>query len=168
MKLLKGFMAVALITTALTGSTYAAYVAANQAANTVKDLADVGYTSNKKLTITRAAIDLIFDAGNRLDAGVGSSDAAKNAKAFLKGIVDGTVDKFAGASEADKHAAFLVALDAALAKTSPIELDLSTAGFNAAAAPVADKIAVGVDAFYAAISPAPVNPRLKLLAEARL
>jgi len=163
MKLLKGFMAVAMITTALTGATYAAYDAGNQAGTTVGDLKDVGLATPKKLSITRVGIDAVLDA--RFNATEGHNENAKNAKAFLHGVVVGTVDRFAGGDEPTKRAAFLAALDKALATASPIELDITAAGFNPGT-PITGTEAVkeAVDIFFAAISP--VDPREALLRQA--
>jgi len=166
MKLLKGFMAVAMITTALTGATYAAYDAGNQAGTTVGDLKDVGLATPKKLSITRVGIDAVLDA--RFNATEGHNENAKNAKAFLHGVVVGTVDRFAGGDEPTKRAAFLAALDKALATASPIELDITAAGFNPGT-PITGTEAVkeAVDIFFAAIKPVVANPRIALLAEAK-
>jgi len=163
MKLLKSFMAVALITTALTGSTYAVYDPANQATTSVADLKDIGLASAKKLSITRAGVDAILDA--RFDATQGANDPAKNAKALLSGVVHGTIDEFAGADEPTKRAAFLAALDKVLGAASPLELDITVAGFNPGT-PIAgtDTVKEAVEIFFNAINP--VDPREALLRQA--
>jgi len=165
MKLLKSFMAVALITTALTGSTYAVYDPANQATTSVADLKDIGLVNAKKLSITRAGVDAILDA--RFDATQGANDPAKNAKALLSGVVHGTIDEFAGADEPTKRAAFLAALDKVLGTASPLELDITAAGFNPGT-PIAgtDTVKEAVEIFFNAIKPVVVNPRVAILAEA--
>lgn len=163
MKLLKSFMAVALITTALTGSTYAVYDPANQATTSVADLKDIGLASAKKLSITRAGIDAILDA--RFDPAQGANNPAKNAKALLSGVVHGTIDEFVGGDEPTKRAAFLAALDEALKKGTPLELDITVAGFNPGT-PIAgtDVVKDAVDVFFGAINP--VDPREALLRQA--
>ncbi len=165
MKLLKSFMAVALITTALTGSTYAVYDPANQATTSVADLKDIGLASAKKLSITRAGIDAILDV--RFDATHGANANAINAKAFLSGVVHGSIDEFAGGDEPTKRAAFLAALDEALKKGSPLELDITAAGFNPAT-PIAgtDAVKDAVEIFFNAIKPVVANPRVAILGEA--
>jgi len=167
MKLLKGFMAVALIATALTGSSFAAYDPANQAASTVADLADIGYASKERLSLTRAAVNHIFDATNPFNPAEGSTNGVKNAKAFMLGVIQGTVDRFAGADEPTKRLAFLAALDKVLTTRNPLEIDLTTVGFNPGKAADAAKITSAVDLVFAELNPAPANPRVALLAEAK-
>jgi hypothetical protein len=165
MKLLKSFMAAALITTALTGATYAAYDPANQAATAVGDLKDIGLAGPKKLLVTRAGIDAILDA--RFDDTQGANANAINAKAFLSGVVHGTINEFAGGDEPTKRVAFLAALDEALKKGSPLDLDITAAGFNPGTAIAAtDAVKDAVEIFFGAIAPKIVNPRVAILGEA--
>jgi len=169
MKLLKSFAAVAMITTALTGTSYAVYNAADQANNQMADLKDVGYAGPKKLSLTRAGVEAVYADVNPLDPTLGAADPVKNAKAFLKGILDGTIAKFDGADAPTKKGAFLTALDAAIVKagTPALEVDVNTTGFNPGVAPAADKITLGVDALYEAVKPVAVNPRVAALAQAK-
>ena len=145
----------ALITSFLSGSVYAAYDPHNQSATKVMNLKDIGFASTTKLLITRPGIDAILDP--RFDPDQGCNENAKNTKAFLSGVVHGTIDRFAGADEPSKRAAFLTALDHVLATTNPLELDIWVARFNPAT-PIAgtDVVRDAVEIFLAAINPVPV------------
>jgi len=155
MKITKKIMMAALITSFLSGSVYAAYDPHNQSATKVMDLKDIGFASTTKLLITRPGIDAILDP--RFDPDQGCNENAKNTKAFLSGVVHGTIDRFAGADEPSKRAAFLTALDHVLATTNPLELDIWVARFNPAT-PIAgtDVVRDAVEIFLAAINPVPV------------
>jgi len=155
MKITKKIMMAALITSFLSGSVYAAYDPHNQSATKVMNLKDIGFASTTKLLITRPGIDAILDP--RFDPDQGCNENAKNTKAFLSGVVHGTIDRFAGADEPSKRAAFLTALDHVLATTNPLELDIWVARFNPAT-PIAgnDVVRDAVEIFLAAINPVPV------------
>ena len=155
MKITKKIMMAALITSFLSGSVYAAYDPNDQSATKVMDLKDIGFASARKLSITRPGIDAILDP--RFDPDQGCNENAKNTKAFLSGVVHGTIDRFAGADEPSKRAAFLTALDHVLATTNPLELDIWVARFNPAT-PIAgtDVVRDAVEIFLAAINPVPV------------
>ena len=119
------------------------------------DLKDIGFASTTKLLITRPGIDAILDPS--FDPDQGCNENAKNTKAFLSGVVHGTIDRFAGADEPSKRAAFLTALDHVLATTNPLELDIWVARFNPAT-PITgtDVVRDAVEIFLAAINPVPV------------
>ncbi|NBT85376.1 MAG: hypothetical protein EBT45_02585, partial [Alphaproteobacteria bacterium] len=155
MKITKKIMMAALITSFLSGSVYAAYDPNDQSATTFVDLRDIGLVSRNKLSIIRPGIDAILDP--RFDPDQGCNENAKNTKAFLSGVVHGTIDRFAGADEPSKRAAFLTALDHVLATTNPLELDIWVARFNPAT-PIAgtDVVRDAVEIFLAAINPVPV------------
>ena len=155
MKITKKIMMAALITSFLSGSVYAAYDPNDQSATTFVDLRDIGLVSRNKLSITRPGIDAILDPS--FDPHQGCNENAKNTKAFLSGVVHGTIDRFAGADEPSKRAAFLTALDHVLATTNPLELDIWVARFNPAT-PIAgtDVVRDAVEIFLAAINPVPV------------
>ena len=140
----------ALITSFLSGSVYAAYDPHNQEGTAVADLNDIGLESPRKLSITRAGIDAILDP--RFDPTKGRNEYAQNAKAFLSGVVHGIIDRFDGADEPSKREAFLYALDLALAKESPLDLDITAAGFNPATQLAdTDIVKDAVDIFFAVI-----------------
>lgn len=113
------------------------------------------YQCTTVVLITRPGIDAILDP--RFDPDQGCNENAKNTKAFLSGVVHGTIDRFAGADEPSKRAAFLTALDHVLATTNPLELDIWVARFNPAT-PIAgnDVVRDAVEIFLAAINPVPV------------
>ena len=151
MKITQKIMMAALITSFLSGSVYAAYDPHNQEGTAVADLNDIGLERPSKLSITRAGIDAILDP--RFDPTKGRNEYAQNAKAFLSGVVHGIIDKFDGADEPSKRAAFFAALDETLTKIGgPLDLDITAAGFNPAIQLAdTDTVKDAVDIFFAAI-----------------
>ncbi|NBT86095.1 MAG: hypothetical protein EBT45_06325 [Alphaproteobacteria bacterium] len=105
-KIIQKIMMATLITSALAGSVYAVYDPDRQDETRVGDLPDIGLVRHK-LSITRSGIDAVLD--DRFDPARGYNEAAKNAKAFLHGIVHGTIDRFDGPDVATKKDAFLAA-----------------------------------------------------------
>jgi hypothetical protein len=128
----------------------------------VGDLQDIGL-ARCKLSIIRAGTDAVLD--DRFDPAQGFNNSAKNAKAFLHGVVHGTMNRFAGVDELSKKTAFLAALNVALnAHAEPLELDIKTCGFNPSLTVRGNQITEASDIFFAAI--APIDPRENLLRQA--
>ena len=126
MKLNKTLIVAALLSVSLSGSVCSRDLLDNQESQVVADLKVYGFMNNKTLSLSEESVALVLDP--RFDPNRAARPAAAHAKLFLKGSIGKVIKLYQDLSS------FYAVLQAG-AGTDPLQVDVTTAGFNVANPP---------------------------------
>lgn len=143
MKLNKTLIVAALLSVSLSGSVCSMDLLDNQESQGVPELKGYGFMNNKTLSLSEESVALVLDP--RFEPTKAARPTAVNAKLFLRTSVERVIELY------EDLTSFYAALQA-VAGTDPLQVDVTTAGFNVANPPTDEMIRKAVSEIFSALS----------------